>query len=180
MSEGLGTKQWICGQNYGPADLAAFCFGWDCAVARLCQPRVAANQAEGGALASAGGMSDLFHRQTLKPPAVTLTSFRFQDNHQLASLSHLCPSFLQALGLGHGPGSVHQPDVAQRLGEIAQQLSSGGIDLLSKQADVVDEGYCSFEDGAGSGRLPGEGHGLSQPECAQEKCAFVTLPSWER
>ncbi len=82
---------------------------------------------------------------------------------------------LSGLGLGDGPGGVDQSDVAEGLGEVAQELPAGGIDLLGQQADVVDEGDGPFEHGAGPSRLPGPGQGLGQPEGAQEERAFLTL-----
>ena len=65
--------------------------------------------------------------------------------------------------------------MAEGLGEVAQELSAGGIDLLSEQADVVDEGCRPFEDGAGPSRLSRPGQGLGQPEGAQKKRAFFAL-----
>ncbi len=65
--------------------------------------------------------------------------------------------------------------MAEGLGEVAQELSAGGVDLLGEQADIVDEGDGPFENGAGPSRLAGQGQGLSQPEGAQQERAFVTL-----
>ena len=82
---------------------------------------------------------------------------------------------LSEFGLGNGPGGVDEPDVAEGLGEVAQELSADGIDLLGEQADVVDEGCGPFEDGTGPSRLSGPGQGLGQPEGAQQECAFFAL-----
>ena len=38
---------------------------------------------------------------------------------------------LSAFGLGNGPGGVDEPDVAEGLREVAQELPAHGIDLLS-------------------------------------------------
>src|SRR5271157_2918286 len=77
--------------------------------------------------------------------------------------------------LRNGPGRVDEPDVAEGLGEVAQELSTGGIDLFSEQADVVDEGGGAFEDGAGPSWLSGPGQRLGQPEGAQKKRAFLAF-----
>jgi hypothetical protein len=66
--------------------------------------------------------------------------------------------------------------VAERLREVAQELSADRIDLLGKQADVVDEGGRSFEDGAGPGGLSGAGQSLGQPEGAEKKLVLGLLP----
>ena len=74
--------------------------------------------------------------------------------------------------LENRPGCVDQPDVAESLGEVAQQLPAGGVDFLGEQADVVDEGDGPFEDGAGPRWLTGKGQGLGQPEGAQQEGPF--------
>ena len=51
-------------------------------------------------------------------------------------------------------------------GKLPSRFPADGIDLLSEQADVVDEGSGPFEDGAGPSRLSGAGQGLGQPEGA--------------
>ena len=65
--------------------------------------------------------------------------------------------------------------MAEGLGDVAKELSADGIDLLSEQADIVDESDGSFENGAGPSRLSGLGQGLGEPEGAQEERAFLTL-----
>src|SRR6516165_8640353 len=93
-------------------------------------------------------------------------------------MSSSSPSLVRsgvALSLRDGPCGVDKPDMAECLGEVAQQLSAGGIDLLSEQADIVDEGDGPFKDGAGPARLAGQGHGLGQPERAEQKGAFLAL-----
>ena len=79
--------------------------------------------------------------------------------------------FLWKLDLRDGPGRVDEPDVAEGLGEIAQELSADGIDLLSKQTDVVDEGGGTFEDSAGpsSAVRPGPGPGPAR-RCTEGTC----------
>src|SRR4051794_29529736 len=78
-------------------------------------------------------------------------------------------------GFGDGPGGVDQADVAESLGEVAQQFTGRGVDLLGEQAEVVAEA-----DGRGE-RLPrladlaGEGMGLGQPERAEEEGALLAL-----
>src|SRR5580698_7246744 len=82
---------------------------------------------------------------------------------------------LPELGLCNRPGRIDEPDVAESLREVAQELSARGIDLLRQQADVVDEGGGPFEDGAGPSRLTGPGQGLGEPKGAQQEGAFLAL-----
>ncbi len=66
--------------------------------------------------------------------------------------AHFEPVASVEVGLRNGPGRVDEPDMAEGLGEIAQEFSAVGIDLLGEQADVVDERGRPLEDGA---RPPG-------------------------
>ncbi len=68
--------------------------------------------------------------------------------------------------------------MAEGLGEVAQELSAEGVDLLSEQADIVDESGGPFEDGASPIRVPGYGQGLGQPKGAQqERASSPSSPS---
>src|SRR6266545_2745742 len=49
------------------------------------------------------------------------------------------------LGLGDGPRGVDQPDVAERLREVADHLAVAGVDLLGQQPDIVDGGHGTLE-----------------------------------
>src|SRR5215472_2789223 len=80
-------------------------------------------------------------------------------------------------GLGDGPGSVDQADVAERLGEVADHLAGAGIDLLRKQADIVDGGHCPLESRSGCLNVTGERLRLRQPEGAQQERAFLARQS---
>src|SRR5690242_4878219 len=77
------------------------------------------------------------------------------------------------LGLGDGPGRVHQPDVAEGLGEVAEQLTRRGIDLLGEQADVVDVADGALEDLPGSVDAVRQGQRLGEPERAEQEGALL-------
>src|SRR5271165_6752442 len=77
------------------------------------------------------------------------------------------------LGLGDGPGGVDQPDVAERLGEVADHLAAARVDFLGQQADVVDRRHGPLEGGGGRAELPGQRLSLCQPECAQQEGALL-------
>jgi hypothetical protein len=96
---------------------------------------------------------------------------RFDESEASAALSAGGVSRSSLLEMAQ----AHEPDVAEGLREVAQELSADRIDLLSEQADVADEGGGSFEHGARSSRLSGQGKGLGQPEGADKECAFLAL-----
>ena len=73
------------------------------------------------------------------------------------------------------PCRVDETDVAERLGEVAEQLAGGRVDLLGEQADVVGEGGRPLEHLAGAGRLSGQRERLGEPERAQQERALVAL-----
>jgi hypothetical protein len=83
--------------------------------------------------------------------------------------------FLTAFDLRNRPGRVDEPRVAEGLWEVTQELSADGIDFLGEKADVIDERQCPFEHGASPCRLSGDGHGLRQPERAQEERPFLSF-----
>src|ERR1700722_13980528 len=83
--------------------------------------------------------------------------------------------FLSEFGFRNGPSRVDEPDVAEGLRKVAQEFSADGIDLLGEEADVVDEGCRTLEDGAGTSRLSPPGQGLCQPKRAQKEGAFFAL-----
>ena len=47
--------------------------------------------------------------------------------------------------------------VGQALGEVAEEVSGGGVDFFGEQADVVAVGQHGFEDGVGLFGLAGVG-----------------------
>src|SRR3974390_878332 len=73
------------------------------------------------------------------------------------------------------PGRVDEPDVAERLREVAEELIADLIDLFGQPTDVIDEGGAPLEHGSGPGRLARLGQGLGQPEGAQEQGALLTF-----
>ena len=66
---------------------------------------------------------------------------------------------MPALGFGDGPGGVDEPDVAEGLGEVAEQLTGGGVDFLGQQADVVEVGDGTLENVPCPRGLAGQGQG---------------------
>ena len=83
---------------------------------------------------------------------------------------------MPALGFGDGPGGVDEPDVAQDLGEVAEQVTGGRVDFLGEQADVVELGDGTLEDVPCPRGLASQGQGLGQPEGAQHEGA---LPAFQ-
>jgi hypothetical protein len=65
--------------------------------------------------------------------------------------------------------------VAERLREVAQQLTTDRCDLLRQQSDVIDERGGAFEHGAGPVESAGGRQGLRQPERAEQEGALVAL-----
>lgn len=59
--------------------------------------------------------------------------------------------------------------MAERLGEVPEELPLDRVDLLEQETDVVDEGGGPFEDLAGPVGLSGSGQGLGQPGGAQQE-----------
>src|SRR5215469_6606654 len=80
-------------------------------------------------------------------------------------------------GLGDSPGGVDQANMAESLREVADHLTGAGVDLLSKQADVVDGGHRPLEGRSGCPDVTGERLRLRQPECAQQERPFITWQS---
>jgi hypothetical protein len=52
-----------------------------------------------------------------------------------------------SLALRNCPGRVDEPDKPERLREIAKKLPADWIDFLGLQADLIDEGGGTFENG---------------------------------
>src|SRR4029453_6501061 len=73
------------------------------------------------------------------------------------------------------PGGVDQPDVAERLGEVPQELAAVRIDLFGQQPDIVRIDGRRLERGGRSIDLTCERPCLREPERAQEKRAFLTV-----
>src|SRR5438270_2092438 len=80
---------------------------------------------------------------------------------------------LPALRLGDRPRRVDQPDVAEGLGEVAEQLARVGIDLFGEQAEIVAEPDGRLERVAGPVELTGHRLGLGQPERAEKERALL-------
>src|SRR4051794_26542704 len=80
-----------------------------------------------------------------------------------------------ALRFGDGPGGVDEADVAEGLGEVSEELSAAGVDLLGEQAHVVAVADGGRERAAGGADLAGQRLGLRQPEGAEEERALVAL-----
>src|SRR6266496_6304094 len=78
------------------------------------------------------------------------------------------------LRLGDGPGSVDQPDVAECLREVTEQLACLRVDLFGEQTHVVDERHGFREDALRPFDLTGLGERLGKPECAQQDGALLT------
>src|SRR5262245_36143366 len=65
------------------------------------------------------------------------------------------------------------PDVTERLGEVAGELSRGGIDLLGQQPERARPGTQRRVELRGLVELALAGQVLDQPEAAEEKRALV-------
>src|SRR5260370_19464241 len=78
-----------------------------------------------------------------------------------------------SLRLRDGPRGVHQPDVAECLREVAEQLAGGRIDFLGKEPHVVGEGGCTRERLLGALELARERLRLCQPEGAEQESALL-------
>src|SRR3954453_11353603 len=74
-------------------------------------------------------------------------------------------------GLRDRPRGVDQADVAEGLGEVAEQLSRRRVDLLGEQAEVVAVAGRGLEDLAGPVGPAGERERLGEPESAEEESA---------
>jgi hypothetical protein len=77
------------------------------------------------------------------------------------------------LRLRDRPGGVDQPDVAERLAEVAEQVAGIRVELLGEQADVVEVAGGSLEHGAGPPGLAGRGERLRRQERAQQERALL-------
>ena len=63
-----------------------------------------------------------------------------------------------SFALRNCPGRVDEPDMAERLREVAKELLDDWIDLLGQQADLIDEGGGTLENGQGPNRLACQDH----------------------
>jgi hypothetical protein len=54
-------------------------------------------------------------------------------------------------------GGIYQPDMAERLREVAQQMSTARVDLLGEQAEIVAGSDHPLKERLGLGDLPGAG-----------------------
>src|SRR5215207_6145014 len=72
-------------------------------------------------------------------------------------------SAVVGFGLADRPGRVDQPDVAEGLREVAQQLAGVRVDLFRQQSNVVDERDRPVEHLACPSRLAGHGERLGEP-----------------
>src|SRR5450759_1199624 len=82
---------------------------------------------------------------------------------------------LAALGLGDCPGGVHEPNVAEGLREVAEQLARLGIDFLGQQPEIIAVTDGALEHLAGAPRLVRQRHGMGQPEGAQQEGSLPAL-----
>ncbi len=83
------------------------------------------------------------------------------------------------LGLGDGPGGVDESDVAEGLGEVAEQLTGGRVDFLGQEADIVGVGDGTLEDAPCPLRLVGQGQGLGSATYPSATLPRVTRTSIE-
>jgi hypothetical protein len=67
--------------------------------------------------------------------------------------------------------------MTEGLREVAQQLVTRRIYLLSEQADVIGIGNRPFEGRPGLLDLPGQCLRLGQPERAEQECSFFASQS---
>src|ERR671931_1967990 len=79
-----------------------------------------------------------------------------------------------ALRLTDRPRGVDQPDVAERLWEVAEQLAGPGVHLLRQQPHVVGVRDRALEHRPGPIDPSGHGQRLRQPERAEQERALVT------
>src|SRR6266566_4377020 len=66
-------------------------------------------------------------------------------------------------------GRADEPDVAKRLGEVAEQLAAMGVDLLGEQSDVVGMAEQPLEQLTGLPGPAGQGKVVDQPEAADDE-----------
>src|SRR6266702_3360609 len=77
-----------------------------------------------------------------------------------------------SLRLRDGPGCIHKADVTEGLREVAQQLVTRRIYLLSEQTDIIRIGNRLFEGLPGLLDLPGQCLRLGKPERAEQEGPF--------
>src|SRR5438552_7134483 len=78
------------------------------------------------------------------------------------------------LGVGDRGRGVDEPDVAERLREVPEQLTGRRVDLLREQADVVHVRGGPLERGPGALHLPRHRLRLCEPERAEEERALLS------
>src|SRR3974377_2188920 len=71
--------------------------------------------------------------------------------------------------LGDRIGGIDEPDVAERLREVSEELSGARVHLLSEEPNVIAERHCGAKRLFGSVKLASESLGLSQPKGAQQE-----------
>src|SRR5438552_15759010 len=101
--------------------------------------------------------------------AVTLLPYERAGAESRPRVSHTAPRFR----LRDGPRRVHQPDVTERLREVAQQLASRRVHLLRQEADVVDERRGTAEHLARPRDIAAECQRMGQPEGIEEEAALL-------
>src|SRR6266542_6224764 len=84
------------------------------------------------------------------------------------------PDRARGLRLRDGPRRVDEPDVAEGLREVPQQLTGLFVDLLGQEPDVVGKRDGAFEHGPGPVDLAGPGQRLGEPERAQQEGSLGT------
>src|SRR5205807_8844871 len=78
-------------------------------------------------------------------------------------------------GFADGPRGVDESDVAEGLGEVAEELTARRVDLLGEQAEVVAEAGGRLECRASAVQLAGQGLRLRQPERAEQERPLFAL-----
>src|SRR2546423_6215107 len=86
-------------------------------------------------------------------------------------------SLSNQLRLRDSPGCIHEANMTEGLGEVAQQLVTRRIYLLGEQADVIRIGNRLFESLPGLLYLPGQCLRLGKPEGAEQECPFFSSQS---
>src|SRR5215510_3979226 len=77
------------------------------------------------------------------------------------------------LGLRYCRRGVDQPDVAEGLGKVAEQLAGIWVDLLGEEADIIEVRDGTLEDVPCPTRLVSQSQGMCQPERAQHEHALA-------
>src|ERR1700694_1880009 len=113
------------------------------------------------------------------PRVVYQRSWLFMPLHSVEAQPEFPGNFLGngcaclLAGLVDLPRRVDQPDVAEGLGEIAQQLAAGGVDFFSQQTEIVGEADQPVEERLGAINLPGLSQAGDEPERTDDERPFL-------